>query len=375
MMAEPRRRQPAAGAKQPGVAVSLRAAGRISWAIIGLVIVAGFFVVAFAFTSSVSVPVVIAVVLAIVFRPVTDWLVDRGWSRGLAAAAALIGMLLVVIGVIALVAGTLVANWDEISADLSDAADEIDDWLSNTPLSDTLASEVKDSADSSGSTLATGVGAGLSSVFNSVAGVIAGMFFGLWVAFYVLQGGYVEDPSGDGASMSGSRAKLGELTDFAQTSIRGYYTSLTVLGLFDAVFIAVPMALMGIPGAVSVGVVTLVGSYIPYVGAFVAGGFAVLLALADGGISSALIMLAIVLVVQNTMENIVQPKITAHYVTLSPLAVLLATAFGGAVAGLLGLILAVPFTAVAFKATKITRESDGAPSPATTKDASTHGSS
>jgi predicted PurR-regulated permease PerM len=132
---------------------------------------------------------------------------------------------------------------------------------------------------------------------------------------------------------------------------------------------------MGIPGAVSVGVVTLVGSYIPYVGAFVAAGLAVLLALADGGMSSALIVLAIVVFVQNTMENIVQPKITAHYVTLSPLAVLLATSFGGVVAGLLGLILAVPLTAVVFKAVKIARRPDGTPSPATTKDASTDGSS
>lgn len=327
-------------------------------------------VVAFAYTRSVSVPIVIAIVLAIVFQPVTDWLVKRGWSRGLAAAAALVGMLLVVIGVVALVAGTLVANWNEISADLSDSAGEIDDWLSNTPLSDTLASDTKDSADSSGSTLASGVGSSIASVFGSFAGVIAGLFFGLWVAFYVLQGNYVEDPSDDGSSLSSSRVKLRELAAYARTSIRGYYASQTALGVFDGVLIAIPMALMGIPGAVSVGVVTLVGSYIPYVGAFVAGGFAVLLALADGGISSALIVLAIVLVVQNTMENIVQPKITAHYVTLSPLAVLLATAFGGVVAGLIGLILAVPLTAVAFQAVKIAHRRDGESTAATPVDSS-----
>ena len=92
--------------------------------------------------------------------------------------------------------------------------------------------------------------------------------------------------------------------------------------------------------------------------------------LADGGISSALIVLAIVLVVQNTMENIVQPKITAHYVTLSPLAVLLATAFGGVVAGLIGLILAVPLTAVAFQAVKIAHRRDGVSAAATPVDSS-----
>jgi predicted PurR-regulated permease PerM len=347
-----------------GTTASIRAAGRVSWAIVGILIVLAVSIGAFVYTRSVSVPILLAIVLAVVFQPVTDWLVDRGMSRGLAAAAALIGMLLVVCGIVALVAATLVANWDEISADLSDAVTEIEGFLENTPLNDRLASETQDSADASGSTLATGVGSPVTSAFNSVAGVIAGLFFGLWVAYYVLQGGYVEESSDAEKSVTGSRAKMRELLEFARTSIRGYYTGQTVIGLFDAVFIALPMALLGIPGAVSVGVVTLVGSYIPYIGAFVAGALAVLLALAEGGVSMALIMLVIVLLVQNTLENIVQPRITAKYVNLSPLAILLATALGGVLAGLVGLILAVPFTAVVFEAVKIARRPDEITAPA-----------
>jgi predicted PurR-regulated permease PerM len=347
-----------------GTTASIRAAGQVSWALVGILVVLAVSIGAFVYTRSVSVPILLAIVLAVVFQPVTDWLVDRGMSRGLAAAAALIGMLLVVCGIVALVAATLVANWDEISADLSDAVTEIEGFLENTPLNDRLASETQDSADASGSTLATGVGSPVTSAFNSVAGVIAGLFFGLWVAYYVLQGGYVEESSDAEKSVTGSRAKMRELLEFARTSIRGYYTGQTVIGLFDAVFIALPMALLGIPGAVSVGVVTLVGSYIPYIGAFVAGALAVLLALAEGGVSMALIMLVIVLLVQNTLENIVQPRITAKYVNLSPLAILLATALGGVLAGLVGLILAVPFTAVVFEAVKIARRPDEITAPA-----------
>jgi predicted PurR-regulated permease PerM len=353
-----------APARLLGPTASIRAGGRVSWAIVGMLIVLALGVAAFVYTRSVSVPIILAIVLAVVFQPVADWLVNRGMSRGAAAAVALLALLLVVIGIIALVSATLVANWDEISADLSKAADELDSFLKNTPLSDQAASETKDSADSSGSTMATGVGAGLASVFNSAAGVAAGMFFGLWVAYYVLQGGYFEDsPDTDSdspdtdSSVSGLRSKWNELIEYARTSIRGYYTGQTVLGLFDAMFIALPMALLGIPGAVAVGVVTLFGSYVPYVGAFVAGGLAVLLALADGGASMAAIMLVIVLLVQNTLENIVQPRITAKYVNLSPLVILLATAIGGVVAGLIGVILAVPFTAVLFKAVALARQS------------------
>jgi predicted PurR-regulated permease PerM len=321
------------------------------------------------YTRAVSVPVVLAFVLAIVFQPLTDWLVKRGLSQGRAAALALIGMVLVMAGVGALIAGTLVANWDEISDDLSTAASEVDELLESTPLNDQLGSEAKDSADSAGSAVATGAGSGVASAVNSVAGVVAGLFFGLWVAYYVLQGGYEKGSESDSA-VSAGRAKWNELAEYARTSIRGYYTSQTVLGVFDGVLIALPMALLGIPGAVSVGVVTLVGSYIPYVGAFVAGALAVLLALAEGGTSMALIMLAVVLVVQNTLENIVQPRITAKYVTLSPLAILLATALGGLLAGVVGLILAIPLTAVAAKAIRIARRTDNAAPTAEKSDTS-----
>ena len=67
----------------------------------------------------------------------------------------------------------------------------------------------------------------------------------------------------------------------------------------------------------------------------------------------------VVVLVQNTLENIIQPKITARYVSLSPLAVLLATALGGVIAGIVGLILAVPLAAVGKEALRIVRRTDG----------------
>ena len=342
-----------------GAPASIRAAGQVAWAIIGILIITGVLLVGFVYTRSVSVPIVLAVVLAIVFQPAVDWLVGRGMSRAPAAAVVLIGLLVAMVGIVALVAGTLVANWDDISSDLSDAVSKIDDYLSNTSLSDTLGSQASDSAGSAGSTMMSGIGSGVSSVANSTIGVIGGLFFGLWVAFYVLQGTYLEDDESKKLPKGSWQAKRRELADYSRKSIRGYYVSQTVLGVFDGVFIALPMVLLGIPGAISVAIVNLVGSYIPYIGAFVGGGLAVLLALAHGGASQALIMLVVVLLVQNTLENIIQPKITAKYVSLSPLAVLLATALGGVIAGIVGLVLAVPLAAIGKEAVRIARRSEG----------------
>ena len=154
----------------------------------------------------------------------------------------------------------------------------------------------------------------------------------------------------------------------AVPSIRGYYTSQTILGVFNGIVIGLAMLVLGVPGAISVAIVNVVGTYIPYVGAIVGGGLAVLLALASGGPTAALIMLVVVFLAQNTLQNIIEPKITAKYVSLSPLAVLLATAIGGVLAGLVGLLLAVPAAAILSKAVSMIRQVDD-PTPAATADA------
>lgn len=233
--------------------------------------------------------------------------------------------------------------------------------MSNTPLSDTLASETNSSVQSSNTALAQGVGSGAASVVGTAAGTIAGLFLGLWVAFYVLQGGYIEESESDDASTETS--KWTELVEFGRSSIRGYYTSQTILGIFNGIVIGLAMLVLGVPGAISVAIINVVGTYIPYVGAIVGGALAVLLALASGGTTAALIMLVVVFLAQNTLQNIIEPKITAKYVSLSPLAVLLATALGGVVAGLVGLLFAVPAAAILSKAISLIRGVDG-PTPA-----------
>ncbi len=70
----------------------------------------------------------------------------------------------------------------------------------------------------------------------------------------------------------------------ATWSIRRYFSALTVTSLFSAVAIGVTAAVMGLPLAFTIGLVTFVTSYVPYIGALVSGAFAVLIALGSGGV-------------------------------------------------------------------------------------------
>ena len=93
--------------------------------------------------------------------------------------------------------------------------------------------------------------------------------------------------------------------------------------------------------------VNFIGGYIPYIGAFLGGGPAVLVALGDGGIVTAGIMLVVVLGANLVLENFVEPKVMGRSLKIHPLIVLVVTALGGLIGGIVGLILAVPAAVIA----------------------------
>jgi predicted PurR-regulated permease PerM len=97
-------------------------------------------------------------------------------------------------------------------------------------------------------------------------------------------------------------------------------------------------------------------SFIPYLGAFVAGAFAVIIALGSGGAETALIVLIAVIISNGGIQTAINNWALGTSLNLHPLAVLLATTVGGAVAGVIGMILAAPALALAVQVTKRLRE-------------------
>jgi predicted PurR-regulated permease PerM len=115
----------------------------------------------------------------------------------------------------------------------------------------------------------------------------------------------------------------------------------------ESVVIGIAALLLGLPLVFTIMVVNFVGGYIPYIGAFLGGGLAVIVALGDGGVGKALIMLAVVLASNLALENFVEPKVMGQSLDIHPLIVLVVTALGGLLGGIVGLILAVPAYVIA----------------------------
>ena len=100
------------------------------------------------------------------------------------------------------------------------------------------------------------------------------------------------------------------------------------------------------PLAAPLAVLTFFAGFIPIVGALAAGGLAVLVALVSNGPTTALIVLAIIVVVQQLESNVLQPVLQGRSLKLHAAIVLIAVTAGGTLFGIIGAFLAVPLVAV-----------------------------
>jgi predicted PurR-regulated permease PerM len=143
------------------------------------------------------------------------------------------------------------------------------------------------------------------------------------------------------------RALASRLGERAWRTVGGFLRGAATLGAIEGTIVGVALAVVGADLAVPVAVLTFLAAFVPFVGAIIAGVVATLVALADAGTTAALIVAAVMLVVQQIDNEVLAPWVYGRMLSLHPVVVLLAVATGGALFGLAGTFLAVPVTAVA----------------------------
>ncbi len=118
-----------------------------------------------------------------------------------------------------------------------------------------------------------------------------------------------------------------------------------LVALVDALGIAIAAWVLGVPLSFAIGVLVFLGAFVPIIGALLSGMVAVLVALVAQGPVVALFMLIAVVVVQQIESHVLQPFLMGRFVSVHPLAIILAIAGGIAVAGVIGALIAVPLAA------------------------------
>ena len=103
---------------------------------------------------------------------------------------------------------------------------------------------------------------------------------------------------------------------------------------------------MGVKYAILLGVMIGLFNLIPYFGAIIGVGIALIITLLTGGFTQAIWTGIVVIILQQVDANIINPKIVGNSLTVSPLLVIFSVTVGGAYFGFVGMLLAVPVAAV-----------------------------
>ncbi|MEU1795064.1 AI-2E family transporter [Streptomyces californicus] len=291
-------------------------------------------------------PVLLALLGTALLGPVHRWLIARRLNRSLAAGLTCAALVAVVGGAGYIVVTALIDSGDQIVASLKDAGQWIVDHLEigGTTDVDDLADNAKSLVEKFGASAAGGLLSGISLIGSLVATSVLALlltFFFLRDSDRAVHLAHTVAPRGTGDLVEAMGRRAFE-------AVEGFMRGTTFIALIDAVCITVGLLVLDVPGAVGLGALVFVGAYIPYLGAFISGAVAVLVALADRGFVTALWALGVVLAVQVLEGHVLQPMIQSRTVQMHPAMVMVALTAGASVAGLLGMLLAVPLCAAAF---------------------------
>ena len=283
-------------------------------------------------------PIFLAGFFAMLLTPLYRWLKQKRIPNGPALLLTMSVLIIVVLFLIRLVGNSMTT----LVADLSSYSDQITQRLAE------LGAQAQ-TTDSTGSlqlllssvTPSTLVGI-LRSFISAIAGVLSSSFIILLIIMFVL----AEGPS----FIRRLRQSFGADHFLPQNVTRLARLMISYFGLRALVNLVVATAtglmfwLVGIPDAGLWAVLTFFLSFIPYIGAFVAGIPPVLLAFAQGGLALALVVVVLMVLINTLCENIVAPMIMGKGLSVSPTIVFLSFLFWMFILGGSGALIAMPLT-------------------------------
>lgn len=325
-------------------------AGRIAWALLGL---AGLLVIGWlvAFRLAVVVvPLVLALFPAAVLSPVVDRLARHRVPRPLAAAAVVLLTLGVVGAVLSVIVPAFRAKLPELAQSLTQGGSRLDELVDRLPSVDRGTSL----SDLAGQLLQF-VG-GFGTIVSTTVTVLAATVLLVVLLLCYLTVGRRMAATGIGLLPVRWRADAAELGAQLWHTLGSYFRALFLVAVFDSVSIGTGLWLLGVPLVLPLSVLVFIGAFFPYIGALVTGLLAILVALASGGLGTALAVLVLVLVVQQIEGNVLQPLLVGHIVRLSAVVVIVAIATGATLLGVLGAFLAVPVAACLARVVTFARE-------------------
>ncbi|AGB20598.1 putative permease [Mycobacterium sp. JS623] len=301
------------------------------------------------------VPVALATLLAALLLPVVDFLDRHGAPRGGAVALVLLAGIAVVGGIMAFVVTQFIEGAPALVDQVSASIKGVGDWLTHGPLHvnqdqiDHARKSAIDALQNNQEKLTSGA----LSTASTLTEIVTGALLVLFTLIFVLHGGRNIYGFVTKVFPEDVRDRVRDAGRAGFHSLIGYVRATFLVALVDATGIGTGLAIIGVPLALPLASLVFLGAFIPLVGAVVAGFVAVVVALIAKGFVYALITLGLIIAVQQLEGHVLQPLVMGRAVSIHPLAVVLAIAGGGVLAGIVGALLAVPTVAFLNSAVRV----------------------
>jgi predicted PurR-regulated permease PerM len=325
--------------------------GSFAWALLGI---AGLLVLGWLLATRlmvVVIPLLLALFPTALLAPVVNWLNRHRVPRPLATLLTVVAAVAVVGGVFALLVPEFLAQLPALTDSLANAGTRLNTLINQMHLvkaGTTIGDLIRQGALKVFGPLDTALITGINFLVGFVLLVVV-------LVCYLTSGRRIVSTS-LALLPAQRRAAAHELANRVWDTLQSYTRALFLVALFDAVSVGLGLWLFGVPLVLPLSVLVFFGAFVPYIGAFLSGLAAVLVALADGGMGIALGVLALLIVVQQIEGNVVQPLLMGKITQLSAFTVIVAVSIGAALLGVLGAVLAVPTAACIARALAFTHE-------------------
>ena len=302
----------------------------------------------------VVVPCAAAILLTGLLQPLAAGLRRRGMAPLTATWCTLLLAIAVIGGAVWIVTTRVQADYPSLVIQFKHTATQVQAWLAGPPfhlhtgnlpqLSNDVVKYLSQHKSAVEGTVVTGS--------RIVVEILAGVVLCFFVTFFLIKDG-MRIWRWLTSRLAPERKRRADLAGVAAWQAIVYYVRGTVaVAAIHAVVMGTTLTVIGAPLVAPLALFMFVAAFVPLVGVLAAGALALLAVLATKGWIAAVIVLAVMVVMNQLEGHLLQPQVVGKMVRLHPLAVILVLAVGGVVAGIAGAVVAVPITAAVTRAAK-----------------------
>jgi predicted PurR-regulated permease PerM len=325
----------------------LRDAGTLSWLLLGICLLLAAMVGLLALVNTIVIPVVTAMIIAAVCSPLVRRLARR-LPRAAAVVIVFVSLLLVGIGVVVLVISGIANQARGMQDSVRAGVEQLESALRDAGVSADRAQQASGDASATVSDAFHALLNGVATGIGALASLAVFLTFTALSLFFLLKDGPVIRAWTE-RHMGLPSAVARIVTGRTLEALRGYFAGVTAIAAFNALVIGLGALVLDLPQVGSIMLVNFFAAYVPYLGAWSAGAFTVLIALGSQGPETAVAMGVVVLLANGALQQMIQPIAFGATLGIHPLAVLIVTIAGGSLFGTIGLVLAAPVTSAALR--------------------------